>query len=172
MQSPQEQPSRNTLFRRQNRLYGAISGINTFFIFLDTSLLLYFRVKSSKRPLFHQILSWSSMVMTGNKSIANQHLSVLTQPNKLHHRVKRILIRLIVKYHHLHRLTATFFRLFVFHHDAVVLFAREANVNKKRPEIEILFQSLEASPRRVKDERSDGRTVDRGRSCRRTMAAE
>ena len=44
----------------------------------------------------------------------------------------------------------------MFHHDAVVLFAREALADKKRPEIEILFQSLEASPRRVKDERSDG----------------
>ena len=61
------------------------------------------------------------MVMTDNKSITNQHLAVLTAPNKLHHCVSRIFIRLIVKYCLLNLLTATLFQLFVICRSVIVL---------------------------------------------------
>ena len=150
MQSTAAATEQKHAFRRQNRLYRATISNSSILIFLVTSLSLYFRVKASKRPLFHRILLRSSTVMTDNKSIQNQQLLLRFEMNKLTHRVDHIFIRLIVKYCRLNRFGATLFEVFVFHRSIIVMNAMRRHVGGKPTKCARVWRQA--------PERSGGRT--------------
>ena len=115
-----------------------------------------------------RILLWTTTEMTNTSSIRNQQLLLPFERIKLHHCIKHIFIRLIGEYHHLNRLTATLFRLFVFCCSIIVLSAWEANPYQKEAEIGQKVSESVGQTHRT----AEGRTVRKGQSGLQTMAAE